>query len=195
MDYIPLLISALSGSVLTGVTSYFIQKRRVQIDEKKDDRSGFQELYQLIKEDNERLRDAEKTNEAEIAKLKRQVDDLQRQVVLMQSAHESLPIPQWLKDLNGVMLSINEPYSRVFKKTRSEYIGKTDFEVWDEATAKKFTANDRQVMKTEQPLYTIEPVNMGSHTEDWYILKYPRYSGSTLVGVGGIAYQKVIVNG
>lgn len=198
-EYIPVLVSVVGGGGLGVFLTWLINNR-------KDKRAGLQTVIDNFNEDNKRLREEmrelrtalEKERDERAAKelqLRQEVSNLRSKLLIMESAHLDLPVPQWLKDKDGTMLALNAAYEQIFldriNKTASDYIGSKDSAVWPEATAESFTRNDRIVMRTRKPYQTQESIDFGTHIEVWEILKYPRYSGSTLIGIGGIAFKKI----
>lgn len=198
-DILQTVLSFLGGGVLVGVLTWIINNR-------KDKREGLQLVIDNFTEDNKRLRsemaelkkDLEKEkgerNHIEL-QLRNEVMQLRNKLLIMESAHLDLPVPQWLKDVDGTMLAINKAYEDQFLeplgKEASDYIGKTDKDVWEKATAEVFAANDRIVTRSKKPYQTQETINLGKHLEVWEILKYPRFSGNTLIGIGGIAFKRI----
>ena len=76
------------------------------------------------------------TNEGEVF-------DLIRQHTGFAFLKEFLPSPDRL-----LMLELSEPYVRqVLGGRREDYIGKTDFEVWDYSTASNFFSHDMKVIR------------------------------------------------
>ena len=184
MDIVGLMGAVLGSGLISGILTY-------RLSNKQTDQDGFKILFEKLEEDNKRLRESEEENAKLIRELQKQVDDLSIKLQLMESAHNDLPVPQWLKDTHGRMLSINNPYTEVFGKTREEYIGSTDWEVWDKPTARQFTKNDSEVFKSKKVLHTIEMVPMPhGGAEEWEIMKYPRYAGNIIIGIGGIAWKR-----
>tara|TARA_Y100001963_G_scaffold152551_1_gene237609 strand:- start:1251 stop:1880 length:630 start_codon:yes stop_codon:yes gene_type:complete len=193
------VLSFLGGGVLLGILTWIISNR-------KDKREGLQQVIDNYKDDNKRLRDEfselKKAFEKEKGErnhielqLRSEVMQLRNKLLIMESAHLDLPVPQWLKDVDGTMLAINKAYESTFlepmDKEASDYIGKTDKDVWDKATAESFASNDRIVMRSKKPFQTQESINLENHIEVWEILKYPRFSGNTLIGIGGIAFKRI----
>lgn len=117
----------------------------------------------------------------------------------MESAHMDMPVPMWLKDLNGVMLSCNKIYEQVFLVPRGltaqDYLGRSDMDVWPAEVAEEFMHRDAQVRLTRKEWRGIEMVqDADGVSRPWYIIKFPRYAaGGVLVGIGGIAVEKETV--
>ena len=61
----------------------------------------------------------------------------------------AFPFPFWYKSSDGRMRLLNDEYCETFKKCREDYIGKTDFEVWDEEKAKLFEINDKTTLLSQ----------------------------------------------
>lgn len=194
-DWVQIAIALFSGGLITGVLAWLINNR-------KDKRTGFKEIIELLEKDNGRLREefAQLRNEFESYKevsYKREAENtklihnLQIKINLVESAHLDLPVPQWLKDTSGTMLSINPAYERVFGVLASDYIGKKDADVWDKDIADAFLTNDREVMITKEAVQRREFIKNDYHEGYWEILKFPRYEGRTLIGIGGIAFKMV----
>lgn len=57
-----------------------------------------------------------------------------------------MPVPSWCKDTDGVMIWINEEYTRVFGIKSTQYEGKTDVEVWGKEIGRQFRINDLEVI-------------------------------------------------
>lgn len=153
-----------------------------------------------IKDDNERLR--QRVNELEDrinASENREKDALEREsflknkLTLLETAHHDLPFPQWLKDMSGVMLSVNSSYEKMFLqplgKTSKDYIGHTDFDIWPTEVAEAFAENDNRAKGKEGYWMGIEPIWIKSSdiSPYWRVVKYGRFVGNVCVGVAGIA--------
>ena len=102
------------------------------------------------------------------------------------------PLPYWVKDRYGVMLSCSDAYETVFlhprRKTKDDYIGKRDEEIWDESVAKEFRNNDIAVMKSGKNQDFIEMVpNTLGILEPWLVTKFPVKFNNVTIGVAGTA--------
>ena len=110
----------------------------------------------------QRLRDAEML--LTINNLREEVSDLRIKILLLESAHLDLPCPAWLKDLNGIMLSINKSYATSFltiaEKAQEDYIGFKDEDVWGVEIAAEFRRTDLYVLSTGQTYYGKEPLRL-----------------------------------
>lgn len=186
-NVIGLIAAILGGGGVGFYFNYLISNRRTDQDE-------FKLLLNTWREDNERLRAREIQNSVEIESLRRELTNLKSKLVMLESAHFDLPLPQWLKDVDGRMLSINAEYEKTFLaplgKEASDYIGKTDIEIWGEEAHEHFRKTDIKVYKTKKPAYVIEEVPDGiGGVTNYEIFKYPRFSGNVIIGIGGIALK------
>lgn len=127
-----------------------------------------------------------------IRRLEKQVKSLQSKVTLLESAHQSAPIPMWLKDSFGIMLALNESYEQLFLKprnyTRDDYLYKGDEAVWPEDLVTEFRRNDLMVARTGEVWKGFETIvdHQGKLTQ-WQIIKYPRKVDNITIGIAGIA--------
>lgn len=198
MGFTEIIIAVISGLTGSGLTAYFayrINSRKTTIEEKATESSQFQDLLSIWKQDNERLRGRVSELEEQVNKHVYRIAEMENQLVLLESSHHDLPIPQWLKDLNGRMLSLNTAYESMFltphNKEAKDYIGKTDEEVWGADTAKAFRKGDKKALTSRRPVISIEPIPLEDEVQQWEIIKYPRYAGRAIIGIGGIAVRKL----
>lgn len=157
-----------------------------------ENRTDFREISDTWKIDNERLRKSISDYSLQVNKLNNQVQQLQTKIILLESGQMDLPFPMWLKGVDGTMLALNEAYEHTFLiprgKNENDYIGRKDEEIWGEKYGKAFFENDLKVMRKKQPLFTIEDVpGLNGKVEKWKIIKYPRYAGRVVIGIGGVA--------
>ena len=171
---------------------------------KNSSKDKYEGLFNRIEKDNERLR-SELNREREgnnqefkkqhemILLLEKKISKLHNQIIMLESAQSNHPFPTWLKDTEGTMLFLNEAYENIFLQPQglsaADYIGNNDFDIWPEDVAKNYKLHDRHVMKAGKPVEFLEKIvsKDGSINEMWRILKFPRYSNRTLVGIAGMA--------
>jgi len=188
MDILQVVSLILGGGGVGFLFTYLIKNRQV-------DQSQFEALIARWEKDNERLRQREVNNSEEITKLREEVSSLKSKLALLESAHFDLPLPQWIKDTDGKMLSVNIEYERTFLiplgLKNSDYIGSTDKEIWGRITAQHFSVADKKVLRTRKPLHVVEDIPDGSgNLVKYLVFKYPIFSGSVLIGVGGVALKE-----
>jgi hypothetical protein len=190
-NIVSLVVAVLGGGGIGFYFNYLISNRKTDQDE-------FKLLLETWREDNERLRQRELSNSEEIKRLGSELSNLKNKLVMLESAHFDLPLPQWLKDLDGTMLSVNAEYESVFLAPHdvraTDYIGAKDDAIWGEETAKHFKITDTKVYRTKKPFHAVEriPDGNGGHIE-YEIFKYPRFSGNIMIGIGGIALKEKVV--
>ncbi len=193
--YIPVIVAFLGGGLITAITNF-------QIGKKKNDLDGFKILEESwIKKFNDLQKDIDKANENEIECLERYAD-LDHKYDLLRAAFQvhkksspELPIPMWIKDMNGIMVALNDAYEKTFllpiNKTREDYIGNDDEVIWGELIAKEFKKNDRKVVEDKVETRVFENVKTAQGAfESYDILKYPKMDGNLVIAIGGIAIPK-----
>lgn len=125
---------------------------------------------------------------------KNNVYKLSSKLAMLEGAFQDLPLPQWLKDTDGKMLSLNKAYEQMFLnpmgKVADDYIGNTDEDIWGPEISEKFRKNDEFARKNGKGFWIgIEPIRVKNNdiSKHWWIFKYVRYVGDTPVGVAGLA--------
>lgn len=151
--------------------------------------------YHLI---NSRLQEAEEREKEcleNYATMIKELNALKASVTLLKASAPTIPIPMWVKDTNGIMLSLNDAYEQTFLKplgkTRNDYIGKTDTEVWGEEIAKEFRINDNIAALSDEPISVFENVNIGNGIfKEYNIIKYRNKIADLVISIAGIALPK-----
>lgn len=194
-NWLQIVISVVGGGGFVAFLNWILNLRKDKregmgavISLWKDDNARLREEMTLLKSEFENLRSSSQKREKENGDI---IQGLRIKVNMLESAHLNLPIPQWLKDKNGTMLSINSAYEELFGKTVSQYVGNTDYDVWPKKIADQFKKNDTVVKRTRKHIQTQEMIEVDEHVQIWEVLKYPRYEGSTFIGIGGIAFKLV----
>ncbi|HWP57950.1 MAG TPA: MASE1 domain-containing protein [Candidatus Acidoferrales bacterium] len=93
----------------------------------------------------------------------------------------------YLKDLAGRYIMVNARYEELFRVSRREMIGKTDLDIFPQAAAEKFRANDLCALEAGLPMEFEEalPHDDGLHT--YLSIKFPlRDATGAAYGVAGI---------
>lgn len=104
------------------------------------------------------------TQQIELAALRASLDSELNFQDLLCSILEAQPGLNWAKvvseDVNGLpaftMACLDTEYRATFAVEPFQYVGQTDYDIWDEATADQFYANDLQVYTTRAALTTYE---------------------------------------
>ena len=194
------IITVVFGAIvgfLTWVTSNFVSKRQ----SKRDDFKAISDAYTLeFERQNKKLLDLEARiqqcadNELEQAS---KIRNLQLTIKGLSIQGLQLPIPMWMKDELGTMISLNDEYEKLFLvplgKTREDYIGKNDIDFWGKEIGEIYARNDQVVVQSKKPMVTLEPINTKDGMNKVYVIKYPYLiNGNYVVGLGGIAIESLI---
>lgn len=194
MDYIEIISAAVGGGFLTKLFDYLMNLRKAESDD-------FDTIVAQWQQDNERLRQENKEHKdrqdelyKKIAEHEKKLSALNAKLLVMESSYMHIPLPSWLKDIDGTMLAVNDAYEMYFLIpngfVKSDYIGKTDSDVWPENIAQEFIGNDILTLQSEKKIWfgketiLIKDVDV---SDNWRVLKYVRYAGNIAVGVAGIA--------
>ncbi|MGC1273390.1 MAG: PAS domain S-box protein, partial [Planctomycetaceae bacterium] len=107
---------------------------------------------------------------------------------------ESLPLNVFVKDLEGRFLFANQRFCRMTHKPLGELIGLTDFDIFPDALARKYRADDSRVVETEDTLEQIEeyqePDAGGDGPLYVHVLKAPlRDARARVVGIQGMFWD------
>jgi hypothetical protein len=188
------IITVVFGAIvgfLTWVTSSFVSKRQ----SKRDDFKAISDAYTLeFERQNKKLLDLEARiqqcadNEIEQAS---KIRNLQLTIKGLSIQGLQLPIPMWMKDELGTMISLNDEYEKLILvplgKTRDDYIGKNDIDFWGKEIGEIYARNDQVVVQSKKPMVTLEPINTKDGMNKVYVIKYPYLINENyVVGLGGI---------
>jgi PAS domain S-box-containing protein len=105
-----------------------------------------------------------------------------------QSFMQYLPGVAFMKDSQGRYLFANELLTRLFQKHKTDWLGKTDFQLYGSKTARQIVMNDRKVINSGKGIHIIETIGEGEHATKWITAKFPipdKHGKRVLVG--GIA--------
>lgn len=147
--------------------------------------------YERFTEKLERQIVALETENAKVRLLEQDVLNLRNKIILLESAHIDIPIPMWLKDLNGVILALNDEYEKTFLrpngKSTADCIGKTDTAVWGPQIGAAFHNKHVFVLRTGKVLNGMEKVVIAGEEVEFLIVSFVRYAGGIKIGTGGMA--------
>ena len=90
-------------------------------------------------------------NYRDISRRKQSEEEKAHQVSLINSLLDSIPDIIFFKDTEGVYLGCNPPFAAFVGKSRSEIIGKTDYDLFDRETADSFRFFDHEMLKQKLP--------------------------------------------
>ncbi|MBK5259040.1 MAG: response regulator [Thermoanaerobaculia bacterium] len=99
------------------------------------------------------------------------------------------PAINFIKDTEGKLLFVNEPFARFFERTAESMIGSSDIEIFNDDALAAVRASDLAVSESQQTVRVVEsfPSPEGS-MHHWLTYKFPMPgpNGSTLIGAVGI---------
>lgn len=122
----------------------------------------------------------------------KQMEDRLREIEARFSAFMShMPAAAWIKDLQGRYVYANVEAERVFSTPLYALLGKTDFDVFPEETARRFVENDQRALAEGGSLETTEVLVQADGIEHYSIVNKFAIFGDTrkAVAVGGIAFD------
>jgi two-component system CheB/CheR fusion protein len=94
----------------------------------------------------------------------------------------------WIKDFEGRYLFINAAARHALERSPSDFVGRTDEQIFPAQAAAQFRENDRKVLATGAACETVEALELADGLHHWMVSKFPipgPDGGSTRVG--GIA--------
>ncbi len=98
------------------------------------------------------------------------------------------PAVAFMKDEQGRFVYLNEPFERCLNIRMTDWLGKTDFDVWPEELAQQFRENDRAVFAAGKTLELVETVpTPDGCLRHWLSFKFPFHDISGQQLLGGVA--------
>lgn len=193
IDWLEKGIALISGGVIFKLGDFLVKKKKADTD-------GFQILKNAWREEFEKYEEKIDKLNVSIAKLENKVEKLEEENKKLRSVIKSLrqfypdlPIPLWLKDHNGRMLSLNKAYEEHFLhplgKSKEDCIGETEDVIWGSEIAKKFKKNDSIAASQENSNFIFEE-SLHPLLSKWNFYKYPKFVDGVFIGVGGVALPK-----
>src|SRR6185437_15932456 len=79
----------------------------------------------------------------------------------------------YVKDLDGKLILVNRPFEEMFGLFRGQIIGKTDFDIFPEADARRLRENDQKVLTTGNPIEFKELVPRPDGLHTYMSVKFP----------------------
>ncbi|MGR8931143.1 MAG: PAS domain S-box protein [Gammaproteobacteria bacterium] len=125
----------------------------------------------------------------DITPLKQAEAELEKQRSFLKTLVQTIPDLIWLKDANGVFLSCNPRFERLYGAKEADIRGKTDYDFVSSELADSFRANDQLAIAAGGPSVNEEQVTYAEdgHSEIIETIKTPMFdSHGRLIGVLGI---------
>ena len=91
---------------------------------------------------------------------------------------DTIPDLVWLKDVEGTYMRCNARFEEFFGATKSEIVGKTDYDFVDKELADFFRLKDKIAMEAGKPMINEEEITFASdgHSEILETIKTPLYN-------------------
>lgn len=190
MNYVTEIVAFVSGGGLLALGQYFTQNRTNNITEF----SLLIERYKVIVDTQDaKIVDLEKLKDV-VQELREELSRMKSKILILETHYVDYPFPAWLKDINGVMIALNDPYEEEFLKpmgkTLTQYIGKTDYDIWPLQVAEEYSRHDKLVLKGKQAVWTGDEnimIDGVDNSKSYRIIKFKRFAGGVVIGTGGFA--------
>ncbi len=96
----------------------------------------------------------------------------------------------WMKDAEGRYVYISPNYERRFGVRLEDWLGKTDFELWQRSVAEQFRENDRAVLNRNSVIEAVEEARIVDGSSSWWLsYKFPYQDVAGKRYVGGLAVE------
>ena len=112
--------------------------------------------------------------------------ELQKSEALKKALLNNLPHMAWMKDKDGVYLSVNESFARSRNLAPDEIMGKTDLELYPAEIAVKYRQEDKEVMSKHREHFYYEKT--GSLWFETFKAPISNKAGE-IIGVSGISLE------
>ena len=125
----------------------------------------------------------------DITERKKSEEALRNSEARMRTLVQTIPDLIWLKDINGIFLSCNNTFERLFGAKEEAIVGKTDYDFVDRELADYFREHDRMAMEAGKPTKNEEWITFADDGRRALLetIKTPMYDhDGTLIGVLGI---------
>ena len=155
------------------------------LEERTYRQSDLVEALEAACEDIVRL---QKRYEEELAQRRKVEQALMESEAFYQSLVETLPLALLRKDLQGRFTFVNRMASEAMRKSADEIIGRNDYDFFPQELAKKYRADDRQVMESRIDIETTEEFQAPNGERRFtHVVKSPVYDAiGTVIGIQGI---------
>ena len=121
---------------------------------------------------------------------RKQKDEALREKELQQKAIlRNIPDIAWLKDNESRFIAVNEAFGEACGLRPDDLVGKTDLDIWPEPLARRYRADDREVISTGRRKQVEEPLEDSTGQQIWIeTIKTPIYDeDGKIIGTTGVA--------
>ncbi len=109
---------------------------------------------------------------------------------ILQAVIDATPDAIFVKDLDGRYVLVNEAASRFVGRAPLELVGKNDFEIYPEETARQFVADDKQVLAEGRAMSFEGVATSASGTQAYLVTKgVYRDRDGHILGIYGISHD------
>lgn len=148
-------------------------------------------IIKEIKESRDFYKSAYVSCNNDIIKTKSDVAILKSNIQILGAIDTDIPLPIWLKDLEGRFLFVNYEYEKLFLHnlgiTKEQAIGKTDYELLEKSVARNRRHSDQLAYASESPIVVEQEYSVAGKPGVWRVVKYKRKLGNSVIGIGGYA--------
>ena len=119
-------------------------------------------------------------------------DKLRKSEGHLRTLVQTIPDLIWLKDKDGIYLSCNPMFERLFGAKEADIIGKTDYDFVEKELADFFVKNDRKAIAAGKPTTNEEWLTFADDSHRYLLetIKTPMFDDrGTLIGVLGIGHD------
>ena len=105
-----------------------------------------------------------------------------------QAVIDNIPHMAWMKNTEGVFLSVNKPFARACGRPVHDILGMTDYDVWPAELAELYVTDDRKVVAAGQTVFVEEPIAEISGKKWFETFKTPVFDAKgNCLGTVGLA--------
>lgn len=97
----------------------------------------------------------------------------EREAELFKAIAENSSAVIGAKDLEGRYLYVNQEYTRLFHRSREEFLGRTDLEVFPPGIARRFRDADLEVQRLRRPVAVEEDAPVDGNLRKYLSMKFP----------------------
>lgn len=119
-------------------------------------------------------------------KADRQWEQLRNNAGVLEKFIENLPVAAYVKDEEGRHIFQNRAFREVTKLTE-ESTGKNDFELFGPETGRQHRENDIAVLKSDQPIRTLETLMVDGEERSFMSVKFPVVAADGSRYLGGVS--------